>query len=198
MRSEGDGCGQSNTDELQRGRCSTAAVRADAGRLRAGHLDASTRPLLDGSGEPTFSSGVTSYVALQRGRCSTAAVSSGTTAGAASRVGRLQRGRCSTAAVRRYALGGIDLDPASLQRGRCSTAAVSRHHDHPDREVRRLASTRPLLDGSGEDGRAAVPHRAIGMLQRGRCSTAAVRPGSAPIAAGSARRFNEAAARRQR
>ena len=61
------------------------------------------------------------------------------------------------------------------------------------------ASTRPLLDGSGDPSMPGVPKKFYFMtLQRGRCSTAAVSGARTSATRITSRGFNEAAARRQR
>ena len=86
---------------------------------------ASTRPLLDGSGEYDGASPEAPFDGvLQRGRCSMAAERRlGECSSVISKV--LQRGRCSMAAERIRLLDGGAFADGQLQRGRCSMAAES-------------------------------------------------------------------------
>ena len=159
---------------------------------------ASTRPLLDGSGEedlPVLDAWPV-VDTLQRGRCSTAAVRSLVLDTNIPKPVSLQRGRCSTAAVRKMRAVMPEPSPV-LQRGRCSTAAVRTSWARSSR-ASTPASTRPLLDGSGENVNGDQLRIAMIELQRGRCSTAAVRPHGTAPPLDCEPSFNEAAARRQR
>ena len=184
---------------LQRGRCSMAAERLDAlAAETADELAASTRPLLDGSGERLRDDETRGLVGvvLQRGRCSMAAesVMRGTHDGGAP--DELQRGRCSMAAEsfptwprRSRGTSGFNEAAARWQR---------RGRLRPGATRPRRASTRPLLDGSGEAVLTAWLRGWDAALQRGRCSMAAESPPRRPATRRSCRRFNEAAARWQR